>query len=197
MLTIVITAMKDELESIIDIASKNEFGDYQIDNVIFTISGIGKVNASHAATKIINKYGRENILKIINVGSAGSFTKTIGTIVKGTKFVYGDVDVRAFDYKFGQIPQMPDYYGNDIGELVVTCDSFVTDTTQIKEHFPNASAIEMEACAIAQVCHHEEVEFRAFKIITDNADQNASVDFKLNLSEKMKHCFDTILKGEF
>jgi adenosylhomocysteine nucleosidase len=197
MLTIVITAMEDELESITQISQKNEFGHHQIDSTVFVICGIGKVNASHVTTKIIHQYGKENIRKVINVGSAGSFTKTIGTTVKATQFVYGDVDVTAFNYKFGQIPKMPEVYGNNIGELVVTCDSFITDIARIKQNFPTASAIDMEACSIAQVCHKEAIDFKALKIITDNADQNAALDFRINLKEKMKHCFEIILKGEY
>ena len=41
--------------------------------------------------------------------------------------------------------------------------------------------VDMEAYAIAKVCKLENIEFRCFKYISDNADQNASKDWNTNL----------------
>ena len=41
--------------------------------------------------------------------------------------------------------------------------------------------VDMEAYAIAKVCKLENIEFRCFKYISDNADKNAGIDWKKNL----------------
>jgi adenosylhomocysteine nucleosidase len=41
--------------------------------------------------------------------------------------------------------------------------------------------VDMEAYAIAKVCKLENIEFKCFKYISDNADQNASNDWNTNL----------------
>ena len=42
-------------------------------------------------------------------------------------------------------------------------------------------AVDMEAYAIAKVCKLENIEFKCFKFISDNADENANNDWKANL----------------
>ena len=41
----------------------------------------------------------------------------------------------------------------------------------------------MEAYAIAKVCKLENIEFRCFKYISDNADENADNDWNKNLTK--------------
>ena len=42
--------------------------------------------------------------------------------------------------------------------------------------------VDMEAYAIAKVCKLENIEFRCFKYISDNADENANIDWNENLA---------------
>jgi len=54
--------------------------------------------------------------------------------------------------------------------LTVSGDWFV-DTREkmceIMQHFPEAKAVDMESCSIAQVCHTFDVPFVSFRIISD------------------------------
>jgi nucleoside phosphorylase len=128
---IIIIAMKDELKPIKNQLKVNEKGDYQTGNTIIKISKIGKVNAAYTVTKSIYEYGKNNIKEIINIGTAGSINEPIGTIIKGSKYIYGDVDVTPFNYQLGQVPEMPEYYGKE-GNLIITTDSFVTNIDNLK-----------------------------------------------------------------
>ena len=42
--------------------------------------------------------------------------------------------------------------------------------------------VDMEAYAIAKICKLENIEFRCFKYISDNADENANIDWNENLA---------------
>ncbi len=74
--------------------------------VVLLKSGIGKVNAALATAMLIERYAPQ---AIINTGSAGGFAANleVGDIVISDAVVHHDVDVTAFDYAYGQVPQMP------------------------------------------------------------------------------------------
>jgi adenosylhomocysteine nucleosidase len=194
---IIIIAMKDELKPIKNQLKVNEKGDYQTGNTIIKISKIGKVNAAYTVTKSIYEYGKNNIKEIINIGTAGSINEPIGTIIKGSKYIYGDVDVTPFNYQLGQVPEMPEYYGKE-GNLIITTDSFVTNIDNLKlstEIKNKITAIEMEATAIAQVCYLEDIKFSTYKVISDNANHKADKDFKGNIHLVMKELLAKIIGG--
>lgn len=54
--------------------------------------------------------------------------------------------------------------------LIVTGDWFVDTKEKMREiisHFPEAKAVDMESCAIAQTCYINKVPFISFRIISD------------------------------
>ena len=62
---------------------------------------------------------------------------------------------------------------------------------QIKADFPNVTAVEMEATAIAQVCHAFNVPFVVVRAISDAGDGEASMSFEefLPLAAKQSSAF--------
>ncbi|MCL2913429.1 5'-methylthioadenosine/S-adenosylhomocysteine nucleosidase [Shewanella corallii] len=166
--------------------------------VIVTRSGIGKVAASIATTLLIEKYQPDYV---INTGSAGGFVDSleIGDIVISSEVRHHDVDVTAFGYEIGQMAQQPAAFMPDaklveaakkavdsLGEvktiegLICTGDSFICDperTAVMLNHFPTMAACEMEAAAIAQVCHQFQVPFVVIRSLSDNANNDSPVDF--------------------
>ena len=63
--------------------------------------------------------------------------------------------------------------------LIVTGDWFVDSKDKMREiigHFPEAKAVDMESCAIAQTCYINKVPFISFRVISDIPlrDTNAS-----------------------
>jgi len=64
--------------------------------------------------------------------------------------------------------------------LIATGESFIHDSersAQINAHFPEVSAVEMEAAPISQVCHHFGVPFVVTRSISDSANEEASLSF--------------------
>ncbi|CAL4326274.1 5'-methylthioadenosine/adenosylhomocysteine nucleosidase [Buchnera aphidicola] len=170
-------------------------------NKIFLIqSGIGKVCASISTMNLIHLCNPD---VIINSGSAGSLTSSlkIGDIIIPKETCYYDVDLTNFGYKIGQIPQYPkkflinkimfnsfkkqnttiDHLNIMMG-LIVSGDSFIRKNMLIKNNFPSAIAVDMESTAIAQVCHKFTIPLIVVKSISDLSDNNATINFKKNLS---------------
>ncbi|NKF50922.1 5'-methylthioadenosine/adenosylhomocysteine nucleosidase [Shewanella sp. WXL01] len=167
-------------------------------DVVVTRSGIGKVAASIATTLVIEKFGAT---QVINTGSAGGFAKelAIGDIVISSEVRYHDVDVTGFGYEIGQMAAQPAAFipnaelvqaaqkaVAELGEvkaiegLICTGDSFICDPERTKvmvDNFPTMAACEMEAAAIAQVCHQFGTPFVVIRSISDNANDDSSVDF--------------------
>ncbi len=165
--------------------------------VILLKSGIGKVNAAMATTILMEKF---QPTWVINTGSAGGFSRElqVGDVVVGGQVVHHDVDVTAFDYQYGQVPQMPPVFEADqklitkingildnlsinsqVG-LIATGDSFMSDLERvqfIRTKFPTMLAAEMEGAAIAQVCYQYNVPFVIIRALSDIAGEASSISF--------------------
>ena len=106
-------------------------------------------------------------------------------VVVGTEYVYHDAYC-GDECEYGQIIGMPAKFqapkelvekalaaGGDTpvhGGLIVSGEWFVDSKEKmggILEHFPNAKAVDMESCSIAQTCHIYHVPFISFRIISD------------------------------
>ena len=147
----------------------------------FHYIGVGKINATYNLLKLINKF-KPN--QVINFGSAGAIKLGTSGIVECTKFYQRDMDVRGLlDLKLGETP-----YDN-INEIInshegFSCgsgDSFVKNKIEM-----NVDLVDMEAYALAKVCKLENVKFRCFKYVSDNADENATSDWMENCKKGSK-----------
>ncbi|OOF61459.1 5'-methylthioadenosine/adenosylhomocysteine nucleosidase [Rodentibacter pneumotropicus] len=161
-------------------------------------SGIGKVAAAIGTTALLQS-AKPNV--VINTGSAGGVVKglKVGDIVISDETSYHDVDVTAFGYEKGQLPANPAAFLSDakladlaqkIAEeqgqsvkrgLICSGDSFINSEdkiAEIKADFPNVTAVEMEAAAIAQVCHAFNVPFVVVRAISDGGDGEATLSFE-------------------
>ncbi|TCP32297.1 adenosylhomocysteine nucleosidase [Scopulibacillus darangshiensis] len=183
-------------------------------DVILLKSGIGKVNAAVGTTLLIREYQPDYI---INTGSAGGFDQTlaVGDVVISTEVRYHDVDACVFGYEYGQVPQMPAFFQPDpflidiaeraaknnldakvVKGLIATGDSFMSDSERVafvKSKFPVLQAAEMEAGAIAQVCHQFGTPFVIIRSLSDIAGKDAGVSFEQFLETAAKHSAGHIL----
>lgn len=161
-------------------------------------SGIGKVAVAIGTAALLQLTKPDAVL---NTGSAGGVARglKVGDIVISDETRYHDVDVTAFGYEKGQLPANPAAFLSDkkladLAEkvaqeqgqsvkrgLICSGDSFINSEqkiAQIKADFPNVTAVEMEATAIAQVCHAFNVPFVVVRAISDAGDGEASLSFE-------------------
>ncbi|WP_299738592.1 5'-methylthioadenosine/S-adenosylhomocysteine nucleosidase [uncultured Rossellomorea sp.] len=176
--------------------------------VILLRSGIGKVNAAMSTAVLLQHFKPDCI---INTGSAGGFDPSlnVGDVVISTEVRHHDVDVTAFGYEYGQVPQLPAAFTADeklmktaiasvkelgdaqvVSGLIATGDSFMNDLVRveaIRDKFTDLQAVEMEAAAIAQVAHQFHVPFVIIRSLSDIAGKESDVSFEQYLEKAALH----------
>ena len=136
--------------------------------------GVGKINATYNTLRLINIYKPKIV---INYGTAGAINNKLSGIVECTKFFQRDMDVRGLDFEIGETPfdKTKEIVVSEDGYSCGTGDSFVNKEIDMK-----VDLVDMEAYAIAKVCKLENISFKCFKYISDNADENSSNDWNQN-----------------
>lgn len=216
----IIVAMQkefDQLRSILDNSVlehrnhkdfvKGRIGQHEI---VLQQCGIGKVNSAIGAVEMIH-YCQPDL--IISSGCAGGADCSLNVldVVVATQCVYHDAYCGT-NVAYGQIMGMPEQYPTDSryiqaalglqqnnpqlrikAGLTVSGEWFVDSQEKMRsilEHFPQATAVDMESCSIAQVCHVYNIPFVSFRIISDVPlkDTNASQYFDF---------WDRITNGSF
>ena len=190
----IIVAMDKEFalfESFLDhqekeVHSQNEFilGSVEEKDIVLQKCGIGKVNSAIGTVEMIRNYHPD---LIISSGCAGGADPqlNVGDVVVATQCVYHDAYC-GDNVSFGQIMGMPERYDTS-QELIdkalsMTCketiragltvsgDWFVDSREKMQDiiyHFPEAKAVDMESCSVAQTCYLYDTPFVSFRIISD------------------------------
>ena len=183
--------------------------------VVLQQCGIGKVNAAIGTTLMIDRF---NPRAIINTGSAGGLDAAlnVGDVVISSEVRHHDVDVTAFGYEHGQVPQLPAAFTpcdqlirsamnalNNMNSkhqfdsgLIITGDSFMQCAIRVaetREKFPASKAVEMEAAAIAQVCHQMGTPFLIIRSLSDIAGKESSVSFDQFLETAATHSAEMVM----
>jgi adenosylhomocysteine nucleosidase len=141
----------------------------------FNHTGVGKINATYNSLKLISIHKPK---LIINYGTAGAINNNIKGIIECTKFYQRDMDVRGLNFELGETPydKIKEIITSDSGYSCGSGDSFVNKKIDM-----NVDVVDMEAYAIAKVCKLENIEFKCFKYISDNANKDADNDWIRNL----------------
>ena len=153
--------------------------------ILACAGGISKVNAAMAAEIFCLKYGVD---MIINAGVAGCATDLpVGSLIVASEFVQHDVDTTAIGDPVGLVstvnrvafptwePERCAAILKDLGfnagiGRVATGDWFAVKgdrSAWIRDTF-QPTLVEMEGCAIAQVCLRNNVKFAALKSVSDH-----------------------------
>lgn len=210
----IIGAMAEEVNALLGLVNNvKEVTDIHPNHYLATINnhevvilktGIGKVEAAYRTTKMFDIY---DIELVINIGSAGGLQldQRIGDVVIGTTFNYHDLildfsnpKASANRFTYSSNPDTVNVMKKALDELnirnwsgnIVSGDQFISEPEQlvrIKENFPEAICVEMEATAIAHVCSHEDIPFIVIRSLSDIPSQeSSSLDFDkyLNLASK-------------
>jgi adenosylhomocysteine nucleosidase len=146
--------------------------------VIYT--GVGKVNAASATTLALLALRPQ---LVINYGTAGKIAHIHNGLVEVSDVIQRDMAAMPLAPR-GRTPFSPDMdrLSSRHGSVVCgTGDSFVTSIDPwLVEN--NIDIVDMELFAIAHVCQRHGVPWRAFKFITDAADENAADHWNENVA---------------
>ena len=185
----------------LEIETQGKLKEWEPHDILYT--GVGKVNATYALTKRLSWEGSINYESrktlVVNYGTAGSRKIKKGQLVDCTKFIQRDMDVTGLGFMRGETPfekepplmleSKSDF--NPIGRYATcgTGDCFVEDKSQYY-----GEVVDMEAYALAKVCHNYDIPFISFKYITDGADEQAHEDWEKNLVDGIEVFENKILK---
>ena len=157
---------------------------FSSEDIIIQKSGIGKVNAAIQTVEMIRQYKPDVIISSGCAGGNGDDIK-VQDVVVSSQLTYHDVYCgTAIDNstQYGQVQGLPARYEANLTllekalktgakpGLIVTGDWFVDSKEKMREiigHFPEARAVDMESCAIAQTCYINKVPFISFRVISD------------------------------
>lgn len=153
-------------------------------DIVLQKCGIGKVNATVGTTELAIHHHPD---LIISTGCAGGADTSLHVtdVVVGTHYTYHDLYCGS-EVAYGQLVGLPSLFHAD-GSLVekalslhcstpihsglmVSGDWFVDSREKMREilgHFPDAKAVDMESCAIAQACYLYGIPFVSFRVISD------------------------------
>lgn len=183
----VIIAMDIEYRKMCEALGGKPQGCINGNEVILWQCGIGKVNAAIGTMRLIAQHHPDCI---ISTGLAGGIDDSLRVmdVVVGSQTAYHDVWCGEGN-ELGQVQGLPTRFDADsrllscaqsvsplVGErpiatgLICTGDQFITNKSslaEIKLHFPDALACEMESAAIAHTCYLQQVPFLSIRVVSD------------------------------
>jgi adenosylhomocysteine nucleosidase len=167
---LVLTAVDDELDKA-----------RAPDGVEVIYTGVGKVNAASAATLALLVL-RPSL--VVNYGTAGRINESLSGLLEVSDVIQRDMMAMPLAPR-GRVPYSPELDRLSSGQNGVVCgtgDSFVTsvDPWLIEN---KVDIVDMELFAIAQVCQRHSLPWRAFKFITDDANDLAHQDWVANVKD--------------
>jgi adenosylhomocysteine nucleosidase len=156
--------------------------------IILVKSGIGKVASAMTTTQLLTNFSVE---AIINIGTCGGIETKVAPLdlIIGQELVYGDVDLVAFKYPYGQMAGQPSTFKSDqtlVGKIrdiskkaglnpklgnLMSSDAFITDKKIINERIKLIDlpilGVDMESASIAQVATAFKKPFVVLRVVSD------------------------------
>ncbi|MCQ3915282.1 MAG: 5'-methylthioadenosine/S-adenosylhomocysteine nucleosidase [Mycoplasmoidaceae bacterium] len=187
-------------------------GDLNGKQVVVCFSGIGKTNAALTAMNMVINFG---VTQIFNIGLCGSCKTNVkpGSVIIANNIEYYDIDLTAFNYQLNQLPDEPtsfeikkeyvDFLKTTTKESTVGTIASGDSVVGISniEGFPSLGkkeviGFDMEAAAIAHVCHKTKIDFMCVKLVSDNItfDSNSRSQYDTNYKTLAKRIESISLK---
>src|SRR5471032_2870605 len=193
---------------------------WEIDAVC-VLSRIGKVAAAMTAAILVEKFEVTHIV-FTGVAGSGDAGVRVGDIVVADALIQHDFDASPLFPRF-EVPLTGlSQFASDVAlsdqlahvidtaeakefglerpqlhrGLIASGDQFIgkrARVVRLKEALPTVLALEMEGAAVAQVCFELGVPFAVIRTISDNANEEAAVDFmRFVTSIASRYAFDVI-----
>jgi len=152
--------------------------------VLYT--GVGKVNAAAALARRLAQYRCAGLVLplVVNFGTAGSRRHPAHALVGCHKFIDRDMDVSALGFApgttpFDSLPAVLEFAPRFPRLPVAVCGS--GDSFAAEAKAAQSDVMDMEAYALAKVCHIEGADFACAKYVSDGADEAAARDWQKNI----------------
>ncbi|MCH5227476.1 MAG: 5'-methylthioadenosine/adenosylhomocysteine nucleosidase [Muribaculaceae bacterium] len=178
--------------------------------VLISKCGIGKVNSALNTYRFIKSTQPD---LIINSGVAGGAGTPIGSVIVAEKVAYHDVWCGP-GTEYGQADGLPLFIKSDekilkiaqsnqfLTGLICSGDKFIStaeEIANIRSHFPEVKAVDMESASIAQTCFIFGIPFAIVRVVSDTPGEGENIsqykDFWSNAPIKTFNALTTILKS--
>jgi adenosylhomocysteine nucleosidase len=156
--------------------------------IVFT--GVGKINTTIATLLAVQARKPE---LIINYGTAGKIKASLRGLVEVAHVVQRDMIAEPLAPR-GTTPYAPELDRLSSGHGQVICgtgDSFVTSSDPWLTA-NGVDIVDMELFALASVCMHQGIPWRAFKFITDDANDFAHEHWTANVADGQQLFWDAV-----
>ena len=175
--------------------------------------GIGKVNSALNAFRLITDIKPD---LLINSGVAGGAGIPIGSILFADKIAYHDVwcgpgtnygqaeGTPLFMIPSQKVMELVDEIGKSeeiVKGLICSGDRFISKAEEIKDlrsHFPEVKAVDMESASIAQTCILTATPFAIIRVVSDTPGEGENIsqykNFWSTAPEKTFHLLESILE---
>mgnify|MGYP000706363076 CR=1 FL=1 len=152
------------------------------EEVQLLVTGMGKLNAaislSHfLASKLSGSLSEElkEKLVIINLGTAGSKTFPVGSLVEIAEFYERDTFFSSSKVSFPTLTSLPKAICGSGDNLININDPLFKDSPW--------NIVDMEAYALAKTCQAWGLKFVSIKYITDNSEENIKKQWQLQIDK--------------
>jgi len=150
------------------------------EGVVLVHSGVGKVNAALAAAEAVRAHAPT---LVVNFGTAGALSPAAHGLVEVGRVIQRDMLAEPLAPR-GTTPfdqRAPELANGRAGLRCATGDSFVNAADPwLLEH--GADLVDMELWGIAMACERAGVPWRAWKYLTDKADDSAAGDWQAKVT---------------
>jgi adenosylhomocysteine nucleosidase len=165
------------MKSLLLVAMAQELAQSPSPDMVLVHTGVGKVNAAWRCAEALAQYRPS---RVVNFGTAGAVTPGLSGLVEVGAAVQRDMDVRALGLPLGVTPFEEDSAILRFSPASLICgtgDSFAASPPDLA-----CDLVDMELYAIAKLCRAAGVPLRAFKYISDQADDQAPHDWRSALA---------------
>ena len=148
--------------------------------------GVGKINAAVSLAGALREQAARSapLPLVVNFGTVGSRVHPTGTLLACHEFVQRDMDVRALGFPLGVTPydkvpallRFDPVFESLPAAVCGSGDSFATADIELA-----CTVVDMEAYALAKVCHLARAPFACAKYVTDGADGAAPENWRSNV----------------
>lgn len=216
----IMVAMEKELNLLfhqLDGRKSSQFDNYTVHTgVLYGVKvtalkcGIGKVNATIATMSLLQHF--PDVELVVNTGVAGGADTRLGPmdVVFGEQIAYHDVWCGPGTI-YGKADGFPLYFNSSLAVLdsidwvsnpnyhrglICTGEQFINEAkqiTEIKRHFPEVMAVDMESAAIAHVCYMRHKPFVSVRVISDSPwAGKSSIEYEDFFTEAPHQTFNVI-----
>jgi adenosylhomocysteine nucleosidase len=162
-------------------------GRFEQQGIPVLYTGVGKVNAAAALARRLAQYrcADRALPLVVNFGTAGSRRHPACALVGCHRFIDRDMDASALGFApgttpFDPLPAVLEFAPRFPRLPAAVCgsgDSFAAEAMAVQ-----FDVMDMEAYALAKVCHIEGADFACAKFVSDGADDASARDWQENVA---------------